>query len=406
MAIRISINKSSHFPGLKRVEFVERKGVGHPDSLANFIAESACLAICNFFREKYKFIPRFNVNQVGIIGGKTEVQFGKSKIKMPARVFISGKSAVFYKKDIKLINGKTSEAAKNLLICIFDKKAKKNFKIKSEIAAYSESNKNFFKNKKIPLAEDTSLGIGFYPYTNTEKLTLFLSDQLVALAKDFPIGEDTKVMVLRKGKSYLFIISIAFIAYKIKNIESYFKVKDAVKEQIKKIISKKTKSKFEIIINSADDIKKNKAYITATGSAAEHDSGSLGRGNGISGLITPLRSSSMEVAYGKNPVYNIGKIYSIFAFYLAEKIFKILGKGNQVEVEIISRVGNPVDLPQMVNIQTSYETTENKKIRIKKMIEKEFLKNFIILNDINLTVLADKIINNKKYEVEQRFSRE
>ena len=47
------------------IEIVEKKGIGHPDCLADQIAEFSCRNICNYYRNKYKAIYRFNVDQIG-----------------------------------------------------------------------------------------------------------------------------------------------------------------------------------------------------------------------------------------------------------------------------------------------------------------------------------------------------
>lgn len=392
----ITIKNSNTFPHQKNVEIVECKGVGHPDSLVCQIAESVCLGISNFHRKKYKIIPRFNIDQVEINGGEIEVKFRKNKLITPGRISITGKVACFLPGDMELINKIVVEETKKILRATFDESIFKFFVIKANINRYLGNNKLFFENQKIPLSEDTSLGIGFYPYTEIEKLTLATNNQLFEMSKHFPVGKDTKVMVFRKAKKIQIIISIAFLSNKIKNIEEYFLIERNMGLKLKKFLSNKIKTKFQLVINAADDIKTNKFYITATGTAAEHDKGSLGRGNGLSGLITPYRPSSFEVVYGKNPVYNVSKLYNILAYHLAKKISKLIKNNNYIEIEILSRIGNPINAPQIIDIKTSRKTSKNNNIKIKNIIENEFDKLFKIFPGTNFTILTDKIIKNKK----------
>ncbi|MHB8903952.1 MAG: methionine adenosyltransferase, partial [Patescibacteria group bacterium] len=394
--MRVSINSSKNFPNQGKIEIVERKGLGHPDSLACKIAENSCRQLCFYYKENYKAIPRFNIDQVEINGGEVEVSFQKNRLIKKGLITITGKATSLTFKDIKKINQLVTKETEKTLKGIFGGGILNYFNIKSDINKYSKNNKAFFENIGLPLSEDTSLGIGFYPYTYVEKMTLDLDSRLLKLSKIFPIGRDFKIMILRNGKKIDVTVGIAFISGQIKNINDYFLIKEKIRLNLLRSI--KNKSNFNLIINAADDLNANKAYITATGTAAEHDKGSLGRGNGVSGLITPGRKASFEIIYGKNPIYNVSKIYNLLAFYLAEKISRLLDNNIFIEIEILSRLGNPINKPQIVNVITSQKLTavENKKVN--DYLKKMFSKLFEMIPGTNYALLNYKIINNNLYE--------
>ena len=52
--MRVSINSSKNFPSQDKIEIVERKGSGHPDSLACKIAENSCRQLCFYYKDNYK----------------------------------------------------------------------------------------------------------------------------------------------------------------------------------------------------------------------------------------------------------------------------------------------------------------------------------------------------------------
>jgi S-adenosylmethionine synthetase len=55
-------------------------------------------------------------------------------------------------------------------------------------------------------------------------------------------------------------------------------------------------------INMRDIPAQDELYLTYTGSSIESgDEGVVGRGNRVTGLITPLRPMNIEGAIGKNP---------------------------------------------------------------------------------------------------------
>ena len=394
--MRVSINSSKNFPSQDKIEIVERKGSGHPDSLACKIAENSCRQLCFYYKDNYKVIPRFNIDQVEINGGEVEVNFQKNHLVKKGSITITGKATSLAIKDIEKINQLVIKETKKTLEDLFGAGILNYFNIKSDINKYSKNNKAFFENIGLPLSEDTSLGIGFYPYTYIEKMTLDLDSRLLKLSKIFPIGRDFKIMILRNGKKIDITIGIAFISGKIKNINDYFLIKEKIRLNLLKLI--KDRNNINLIINAADDLNNNKAYITATGTAAEHDKGSLGRGNGVSGLITPGRKSSFEVIYGKNPIYNVSKIYNLLAFYLAEKISKFLGNNIFIEIEILSQLGNPINEPQIINVVTGKKLTvlENKKVN--DYLKKMFSKLFEMIPEKNYALLNYKIINNNLYE--------
>jgi S-adenosylmethionine synthetase len=103
-----------------------------------------------------------------------------------------------------------------------------------------------------------------------------------------------------------------------------------------------------VAVNSADDIKAKSVYITLTGTSAEMgDDGSVGRGNRVNGLITPMRSMTMEAAAGKNPVNHVGKIYSVLASETAASIASEHPDIEDITITLLSQIGQPIDQPRM-----------------------------------------------------------
>ena len=87
-------------------------------------------------------------------------------------------------------------------------------------------------------------------------------------------------------------------------------------------------------------------YLTFTGTSAEDaDSGEVGRGNGVIGLIAFSRPAGGEAAAGKNPIAHSGKIYSVLSHRLAGMIHARHPEILQVYVHLASRIGEPVNQP-------------------------------------------------------------
>jgi S-adenosylmethionine synthetase len=62
-----------------------------------------------------------------------------------------------------------------------------------------------------------------------------------------------------------------------------------------------------------------------------------------------------EAAAGKNPVSHVGKIYNILAHQAAEKIYRNTEGIREVYVLLLSRIGTPIDRPQMASAQVLLE---------------------------------------------------
>ena len=116
-------------------------------------------------------------------------------------------------------------------------------------------------------------------------------------------------------------------------------------------------------------------YLTLLGTSAEGaDSGQVGRGNRVNGLISVNRPMGTEAAAGKNPVSHVGKIYNVLSHKTAEKIYKNVEGIREVYVLLLSRIGTPVDRPLMASVQVllekGFKLSDISK-QVKMILEKE-----------------------------------
>ncbi|MGC8586166.1 MAG: methionine adenosyltransferase [Candidatus Micrarchaeia archaeon] len=342
-------------------EFVERKGIGHPDSLIDGIVERVSFELGKAYREHAGFVLHHNVDKGLIIGGTSEVGFGYGKIITPIEVIIAGRATKSYNgKEIDVDNIAIS-AARNYL-----KEHTRFLDVDKEVRFYSkilkgssDLNSIFARSQDIPLANDTSLGIGFAPLTETERLTLeterFLNS--AEYKKKMPaVGEDVKVMGIRDGDRIVLTVAIAFVAQLVKSIDEYIAIKEKVANDIRKKASSITSKEVNVVINNGDSHKDKSVYLTKSGLSCESgDDGSVGRGNRVNGLITPFRHMTLEAAAGKNPVNHVGKIYNIFANELAKEIVKEYPQIVECYVSLVSQIGRPINDPKSMYIEAIME---------------------------------------------------
>jgi S-adenosylmethionine synthetase len=93
-------------------------------------------------------------------------------------------------------------------------------------------------------------------------------------------------------------------------------------------------------------------YLSLTGTSAEDaDSGQVGRGNRVNGVISVSRPLGTEAAAGKNPISHVGKIYNVLSHRIAEILFNEIVGMREVTVYLVSRIGTPIDRPRLAAVQ-------------------------------------------------------
>ncbi len=341
----------------QKIELVERKGVGHPDSIADGIADSVSKALCKEYLDNFGVILHHNTDQVEVVGGRTMPAFGGGKVLNPIYVLLSGRATTTVGDQMIPVNKVAIRAAKE-----FVQKTVRNLDVEndtvfdSRIGQGSVDLMDVFKRKgKIPYANDTSFGVCFAPFSETEQMVLETERVMNSdrFKKKFPeSGEDIKVMGLREKDKITLTICNAMVSKYIPDLDHYVDAEERMKAEIEKLASRITEREVEVAINTGDDLKSGCVFLTVTGTSAEMgDDGSVGRGNRVNGLITPNRYMSMEAAAGKNPINHVGKIYNLLSFEIAKSIAEEVPGAKEVYVRLLSQIGSPIDRPRAASVQ-------------------------------------------------------
>lgn len=351
------------------VEMVERKGIGHPDSLADGIAESVSRALSRHYLALAGEILHHNTDKVEIAGGASAPVFGGGAVLRPMLVFISGRATDKYGSEAIDVPGIATKAAREYLSeTLPNLDVSKHVQIQPRIGRGSTELTELFKRGNLRLSNDTSIGAGFFPLSDTEKLTLMT--ERILNSREFKqecpgIGQDIKVMALRRKDKTSVTIAAAAVSKKTGSLEEYKASISLIKEEVQDLSRTITGKKVDIAVNSADNYQTGSIYLTVTGTSAEMgDDGSVGRGNRANGLITPYRPMSIEAASGKNPVTHTGKIYNILASRIAEDIVNSLPV-RSASVFLLSQIGKPVSQPQEADIELCSKSRPTKAVEAK-----------------------------------------
>lgn len=349
------------------MEMVERKGIGHPDTICDSIAEAVSVALSKYYLQEFGSIFHYNVDKALLVGGSSQPAFNGGRILKPIELYIAGRATTRIQGQVIPVEEIAIRIAKDWLgknLRFID--VEKHIKIIPKIRSGSNDLVELFQrlgDGRIPLANDTSFGVAFFPFSFLEEKVLQIEKLLNSKTTKnlFPfIGEDIKVMGVKVSGQLQFTIAIAMVDQFISHIGDYMTKINQVKSYLRSTLSL---SEAIIDINVADNYEKESVYLTVTGTSAESgDDGQVGRGNRINGLITPYRPMSLEATAGKNPISHVGKIYNLFAFELSKAIYE-MGYADEASVFIVSQIGKPITKPQLLDIRVKNQLVSDKQIQ-------------------------------------------
>lgn len=343
------------------VEIVERKGLGHPDTICDALAEELSRNLCDFYLNNFGLVLHHNVDKALLWGGSSHTRFGGGEVTSPIELFLAGRATSEYKGVRVPIDDIVEQSCTNWLNSNFHAlDPAQHIKLHSLIRPGSPDLVELYLRQEatgIALANDTSCGVGYAPLSETENMVLKIERELNSpgTRTSHPeAGEDIKVMAIRRGEEIDLTVSCAFIDRYITGVDDYVSKKSQLAAEVEKVAKTVSNRHIDIVVNAADNVAAQSLYMTVTGTSAESgDDGEVGRGNRVNGLITPYRPMNMEAAAGKNPVTHVGKLYNIVAQQIAEALVEELEAVEEACCYLVSRIGSPVKQPRIIDVRVS-----------------------------------------------------
>lgn len=342
---------------LQQIELVERKCLGHPDSIADGIAEAVSRALCQNYIDQFGGVLHHNTDQGEIVAGESLPQFSGGKIIKPIFILLDGRATKEFKGEKIAADTIALKAAKDYLHGILPElDLDKHLIMDCRLGTGSTDLRDVFNPEegKIPRANDTSFGVSYAPFSDIERCIREISRYIdTTLRPKNPVyGQDIKIMGLRQGNSIKLTICCAMVDRYVSSLSEYVDYRERLAEEALKVAKTCTDKKVEINVNTADCDVACSLFLTVTGTSAEMgDDGSVGRGNRANGLITPHRPMSMEATSGKNPINHIGKIYNLLSNELAHTCVNKVDGIAEIQVRLLSQIGMPIDQPLIASTQ-------------------------------------------------------
>jgi S-adenosylmethionine synthetase len=348
----------------QKLEIVERKGLGHPDCICDAVMDRVSVELSRAYLDKVGSIMHHNADKSLLVAGEVETRFGGGIVKEPMRL-IFGDRATFEVEGVRIpVEEISINAAKEW----FKKKlrfvdAEKHVRYQVELKPGSSGLIDIFRRKgKVLGANDTSAAVGYAPMTRTEKIVLETERYINSddFKRRFPeSGEDVKVMGLRKNSDLRLTVSMAFVDRFVGSEEEYFREKAEILGDINAFVKENADFESTTTVLNTLDMKGrgiSGVYLTVLGTSAESgDSGQVGRGNRVNGVIPLNRPLCSEAAAGKNPVSHVGKIYNLLTHRIAQQVYEQVGGMEEVYIWLLSQIGKPIDQPAIASAQVVME---------------------------------------------------
>jgi S-adenosylmethionine synthetase len=343
----------------REVEMVERKGLGHPDTICDALAEELSRALCRTYRDRFGAVLHHNVDKALLRGGQASPRFGGGTVDAPIDIYLAGRAISAIGDATMPVDEIVAEVSgdwlgRNLLSL----DAERHVRVHNLVRPGSVDLRDMFERGRagqVALANDTSFGVGFAPLSPLERLVLDIERTINGRDRRLvhpAWGEDVKVMGARRGDQVDLTVACAIVDRHVRDLDAYVAECCALDHQVREMAAGAGFTSAVVAVNAADDRARGSVYLTVTGTSAEAgDDGQVGRGNRANGLITPHRPMSLEALAGKNPVSHVGKLYNVAAREIAEHLVAEVDDIEAVECFLLSRIGTPVTQPALVEVR-------------------------------------------------------
>ncbi len=343
----------------QQVELVERKGVGHPDSICDAIMEAVSVRLSQVYLEVAGQVLHHNIDKGLLVAGQTTPALGGGRVDQPMRLIFGDRATTEWQGQAIPVAEIAVESARQWIrehLRFVD--PDKHLVYQNELKPGSPELTDIFQREQVG-ANDTSAAVGYAPLTETERLVLLAERTLndPAFKADFPeAGEDVKVMGVRQGRELVLTVALAFVDRFVPSEAHYFQRKEAIRQRLHQALAGEMQEldRLRVDINTLDQSGRGVGgmYLTVLGTSAEAgDSGQVGRGNRVNGVITLNRPMGTEAAAGKNPVSHVGKIYTLLTHQIADRIYREVEAVEEIYVWLCSQIGQPIDQPLVASAQ-------------------------------------------------------
>ena len=186
----------------RRVELVERKGLGHPDTICDALVETISLALNRMYLERIGSIAHYNVDKALLVAGQCTKGFGFGSVTRPMELIL-GDRATFEAEGQRFPVEDTARGSVNAWVRAHLPHVRpgEDLHLRSVLAPGSEELRGIFAADRAAMpANDTGGASGYAPLSPTEEIVLAIEQRLNSSAfkaQFADTGQDVKVFAVR-----------------------------------------------------------------------------------------------------------------------------------------------------------------------------------------------------------------
>lgn len=347
------------------IEVIERKGIGHPDTICDALACELSIQYAKYTLAHCDgLILHHHLDKVLLVGGNNEVTFGEmGRFTEPIRIIVAGRASTHYKGRTLPVKPLIDETIKTYMARHFPiPNIEKDLVIEQRLT--NAAGPGTLKESSGPIAEkfmpsdetkvrgygshyvsnDTSYCVAYAPNSPLEQAILAAEAYLNAaeIKEQYPwLGTDIKLMGVRVRDQIHLTSCIPQIARYVKDLAAYKANLQIAGDLLRGcLLDFFDQDQIYLSLNTKDNYQEHNVYVTVTGASLAGDVGVSGRANRTNGLITANRPMGLEGASGKNPRYFSGIVYNMSAKQMAQRLYEATGQPNIVH--IVSQNGAPL----------------------------------------------------------------
>jgi S-adenosylmethionine synthetase len=347
-------------------EVVELKGLGHPDTLADALAEVSSIEYSEHCLRDFGAILHHNLDKLYIGGGRSEHGFGFFSMIDPVNLQFLGRASVsFASRPIDVRELLEDAALKYLNRVLPALDTATDLTIDFRTNSHSKY-QTWFHPRSLhdlpellePTASDSVVVTAWAPDTPVERLVRTLENvprELGVSREPALYGADVKVLARRAVNEVDVVMNVPVNPILLEDADDYSSAIASLEETLAQVAEEALAGSLilrSLCVNSSSSnpFAAKRRYLLGTGSCIEcGEEGFVGRGNGSSGLIAVNRPTSVEAVFGKNPTYHSGKVYAIYAQEIARSVHRAVGQ--PCEVSIVAHHSDPLRRPTAINVR-------------------------------------------------------
>ncbi|GAA3733325.1 methionine adenosyltransferase [Salinactinospora qingdaonensis] len=341
------------------VEVVERKGIGHPDTLADGIAELASIRYSRHCLKVAGAVLHHNLDKVAVLGGRAAFTEADGSYDRPLRVVIGGRVSTSFAGHPLPVREILEQAALDHLRAVLPGFGRVQLEIRHESTDSSRFPHWFTPRGLHDLPErpkafsnDTAYLVGSAPRTTTETITLLTE----AFFHRYPwAGSDIKALTVRDGDTFTITVCIPGLAGQLTSSAEFDDVVTAATGELTAVLEHRLPGRVRVVCSTRGSRSSplSRQYFTLSGSAVDYgEDGLVGRGNARSGVISGSHLAGNEATFGKNPAYHVGKVGGWLADTAARAVAAEFGP---CRIALLWRNGAAYDQPASIEITTAEE---------------------------------------------------